>query len=285
MQYIGVHLSISGGAYRALEKAKKLNIRAVQIFLKNSTRWNAKPYTDDDIQKFRTAQSHIADIRIFAHTGYLINLAGVEETYRRSMDAMMDEANRSSLLGIKNLVLHPGSHGGRGVRHGIDSIAESLSLVLNTHKHVTILLETTAGQGSSLGWRFEQIRSIIDKTTHPDMLGVCLDTCHVFAAGYDISTEKNFNSTVREFDDILGIGNLKLIHLNDSKGECGGKIDRHEHIGKGRIGVRGFSLLLNDQRLEHIPKILETPKFNNDEADKMNLETVHNLLKRRNDGN
>ncbi len=280
MQYIGVHLSISGGTYRALEKAKELNIQAVQIFLKNSNQWKAKPYTEDDIQKFRTAQSRVPDIRIFAHTGYLINLAGTGETYRRSLDALIDEHNRSYLLGIRYLVLHPGSHGGRGLQHGIEMIAESLSRILSRHKHIKILLETTAGQGSSVGWRFEQIRSIIDKTTHPDMLGVCLDTCHVFAAGYDISTKKNFDSTVQEFDDILGIENLKLIHLNDSKGICGSRIDRHEHIGKGRIGTKGFSFLLNDPRLKHIPKVLETPKFNNDEADKMNLQTILSLLKR-----
>ncbi|OHD69187.1 MAG: hypothetical protein A2W19_06260 [Spirochaetes bacterium RBG_16_49_21] len=278
MQKIGVHLSISGGLHRALEKAKVLNIKAVQIFLKNSNRWNAKPYSLEDIKKFQDAQSLVPGIQIFAHSGYLINLAGSGETYNKSIDAVLDELNRASLLGIQHLVLHPGSHGDRDIQSGIELVAESLSRIFSSGQKAKLLLETTAGQGSSVGWRFEQLRGIIDKTSHPDMLGVCLDTCHIFAAGYDITTEQKFDATVSEFDDILGIENLKLVHINDSKRECGSRVDRHEHIGKGLIGTKGFSLILNDPRLAHVPKILETPKFNDDEADRMNLKEIRSLL-------
>jgi deoxyribonuclease IV len=278
MRSIGVHLSISGGMHHALEKADELGIQAVQIFLKNSNRWIARPYTDEDIREFKDARARIPGIRIFAHTGYLINLAGEGDTLVKSIQALGDELNRASLLGIDCLVLHPGSHGGRGMESGINRVADSLNSILDKKQKTIVLLETTAGQGASIGHRFEHLRSIIDSVTLKSKLGICLDTCHIFAAGYDISEKQKFNAVINEFDEMIGLDRLRLIHINDSKRECGSRVDRHEHIGKGRIGIEGFKLLLNSTRLKKIPCVLETPKFNDDEADKKNLKVLRRLI-------
>jgi deoxyribonuclease IV len=278
MHILGVHLSIAGGMHHALEKAEKLGIEAVQIFLKNSNRWFARPYTEDEIREFKQARARIPGIRIFAHTGYLINLAGEGDTLAKSIQALEDELNRSALLDIDYLVVHPGSHGGRGLDSGIDRVAESLNRILNKKQKTMILLETTAGQGASIGHRFEHLGSIIGRVSLNGKLGICLDTCHVFAAGYDISEKKKFNSVFKEFNDIIGLDRLRLIHINDSKRECGSRIDRHEHIGKGHIGTAGFTLILNSAKLKNVPCILETPKFNDDEADKKNLKVLRRLI-------
>src|SRR4030042_1473919 len=193
MRKIGVHLSLAGGLSRALDKARDLKIQAVQIFLKNSNRWHAKPYSDEDIRKFAEARSRKPDISVFAHSGYLINLAGAGEIHKKSMRAMIDEMRRTAQLDIEYLVIHPGSHGGRGVDDGIGRVAESLNRVLEEEPHTGILLETTAGQGASIGCRFEELRRIIDAIVHANRLGVCLDTCHIFAAGHDIYDKNNFD--------------------------------------------------------------------------------------------
>jgi deoxyribonuclease IV len=276
---IGVHLSIAGGMYRALEKARDLKIQSLQVFLKNSNQWNAKPYTDDDIKKFSDARAALPGIAIFAHSGYLINLAGSGDLLLKSINALTDELNRAGQMGIEYLVLHPGSHGGRGIDSGINTVADSLDRAFTSNSSTKILLETTAGQGASLGHRFEELRRIIDAASYHDRLGVCLDTCHVFAAGYDISNNITYDDVIKKFDDIIGINNLKLIHVNDSKKECGSRVDRHEHIGKGFIGTGGFRILLHDRRLNHVPMVLETPKFNDDEADRMNLKKIRALMK------
>jgi deoxyribonuclease IV len=278
MLRLGVHLSISGGMHHALEKAEKLGIQAVQIFLKNSNQWNAKPYTADVIRDFNEARARIPKISIFAHSGYLINLAGEGDTLVKSIKTCADELNRASLLGIDYLVLHPGSHGGRGIESGIDCVADSLNQLLDGNQKTMILLETTAGQGSSIGYRFKHLGSIIDKVSCTTRIGICLDTCHVFAAGYDFTDRKKLNSMLKEFNDTIGLDRLRLIHINDSKRECGSRVDRHEHIGKGCIGTAGFRLLLNSTRLQRIPFILETPKFNDDEGDRINLKTLRRLI-------
>lgn len=280
MHILGVHLSISGGMHHALERAEKLGIQAVQIFLKNSNRWIARPYTDEEIRLFNEARARIPGILVIAHTGYLLNLAGEGDTLSKSIEALGDEISRASLLGIDLLVLHPGSHGGRGLNSGIARVADSLDRLLDRKQKPMILLETTAGQGNSIGHRFEHFRSIIDRVSLKSKLGICLDTCHIFASGYDFTEKSKIKSVMKEFDDLIGLERLRLIHLNDSKRECGSMIDRHEHIGKGRIGTAGFSLLLNSPKLKHIPFILETPKFNDDEADKLNLKTVRKLIRK-----
>jgi len=278
-RHIGIHLSIAGGMYRALERAEELGINALQVFLKNSSRWQGKPLTDGDIEKFRSARSRLPGIRIFAHTSYLINLAGEGEKLGKSITSLADELDRAQRLGINSIVLHPGSHGGRGEAPGIKQAGSSLRRVYEmTGSPVSILLETTAGQGTGLGHSFQQIRDIIDASGMQDRLKVCLDTCHIFAAGYDISTPAGVDRTIAEFRRVLGLENLALIHLNDSKRECGSRVDRHEHIGKGKISLNGFRKLLRSRSLRHIPLVLETPKFDNDAADRMNLQTVRELI-------
>jgi deoxyribonuclease-4 len=276
---IGVHLSISGGLYLALEKSRELKIQAVQIFLKNSNRWKAKPYSADDIEKFLNAKSGIPDIAIFAHSGYLINLAGSSPIRNKSINALADELNRAEQLGIEYVTIHPGSHKGRGIDEGIERVAEACDRVFEKNRKTKILLETTAGQGASIGHRFEQLRSIIDASSHPERLGVCMDTCHIFAAGYDISSKTSYPSIITEFNDSIGLKKLKLIHLNDTIKKCGSRVDRHEHIGKGSIGNEGFRMILHDSRLKDIPMVLETPKFNDDEADRMNLRKIRMLMR------
>lgn len=278
MRILGVHLSISGGMYRALEKAEALGIQAVQIFLKNSNQWISRPYTDEEIRLFKERWSHIPGLRVIAHTGYLINLAGEGVTLSNSIKALTDEINRAALLGIEHLVLHPGSHGGRGIESGIDCIADSLNKILDRKQKTMVLLETTAGQGNSIGHRFEHLGSIIEKVSLKSKLGVCLDTCHIYAAGYDFTDNTKLKSVLKEFDNTIGLERLRVIHINDSKRECGSKVDRHEHIGKGCIGAAAFTLLLNTPKLKHIPFILETPKFNDDEADKKNLKVLRSML-------
>jgi len=214
-----------------------------------------------------------------AHTGYLINLAGDGDNLGKSITLLADEIERAQKLGIKYLVLHPGNHKGIGVDAGIMKIAENLDLIFNKdNTGVKILLETTAGQGSSVGHRFEHLRDIISISKYPDRLGICLDTCHIFAAGYDISTVDGYYNVINEFDKVIGIEKLKLFHLNDSKKGCGTNVDRHEHIGSGSIGSKGLSLFLNDDRFNEIDFIMETP----DDAfrsDRDNLDFVLSLIK------
>lgn len=279
MRSIGAHLSIAGGIHRAVTKARELGINALQVFLKNSNRWSAKPFSDSDIRSYREALSQVPGINVFAHSGYLINLAGDGDTYDKSLHALRDELIRAEQLGIRYLVIHPGSHGGKGMDRGIRRIADSLNAVINDTSSVTILLETTAGQGTSVGYRFEHLRAIIDLSETPEKFAICLDTCHVFAAGYPINTSSGCSSLVEEFNSIIGLDKLTLIHLNDSIRECGSRVDRHTHLGDGKIGREGFVTLLNEKRLADVPVIIETPKTKNDEADKMNLQRIYNYIK------
>ncbi len=277
---IGIHLSISGGVHTALIRAAKLGINAVQIFLKNSNRWEAKPFSEKDMALFFQERKKIPGIKIYAHAGYLINLAGEGEKLEKSINAMEDECRRASALGIDTVVVHPGSHLSRGIDFGIRRAAESLDTVFSRlgDNTVAVLLETTAGQGSSIGHTFEQLQSIIEKSVNRNRLGICLDTCHLFASGYDISEKHSCERILHKGFSVFGPDAVKLIHLNDSKRECGSRVDRHEHIGDGKIGNTGFRFFLNHTILNTVPIILETPKFNKDEADIMNLERVKKLI-------
>ena len=276
---IGFHLSIAGGIHTAIDRAGELGINALQVFLKNSNRWSAPPFTENDIKLFKDKLKTYPDLSVSAHTGYLINPAGDGENLEKSMILLADEMVRAQKLGIRNLVLHPGNRKEKGVDEGIKQIAGSLDeIFLKDETGVMILLETTAGQGSSVGHKFEHIRDIFSLSKYSDRLGVCLDTCHIFAAGYNISTEDGYNKTMDEFKRIIGIEKLNLFHLNDSKKGCGSRVDRHEHIGRGEIGTTGLSMFLNDERFNGIDYILETP---DDEtcSDLDNLKTVLSLLK------
>jgi deoxyribonuclease-4 len=279
MKKIGVHVSIAGGIHNAILKAEKLNISAIQIFLKNNTRWEGKAYSEEEIEKFIMHKKKKPDLYIVAHSGYLINLAGGGDNYKKSIEAMKDEMVRAAKIGISGIVVHPGSHLGDGIDTGIKRISTAIDILYNeTGSDVRIILETTSGQGFSVGNKFEHMRYIIGTSHYSDRLDVCFDTCHVFAAGYNIADPDECNSTMKQFDAIIGLKKMTLIHLNDSKKECGSSADRHEHIGKGCIGNYGFKIFLNNSLLPHIPIILETPKTKDDSADIQNLKQVGILL-------
>jgi len=276
-------MSIAGGLYKALERGQSAGCDVVQIFTKNSNQWKAKPLTDHDIRRFNDAKKATGINIVFGHTSYLINLAAPDKTtHGKSVKSMREELERAEALALPWLVLHPGSHMGEGEDAGLNKIARSIN---SLHKSlpgltVKITLEITAGQGTQLGFRFEQIARIISLVNEPKRLSVCYDTCHAFAAGYDIRTKKAYMATMREFDRVIGLGNLGVIHLNDAKKELASRIDRHEHIGKGRIGLDGFRWLMNDRRLRGTPMSLETPKGKDLKEDIENLATLRSLIER-----
>ena len=274
-------MSISGGMYRAFERAALTGCTTMQVFTKNNNRWEARPYTPGDIEQYRLARAGSPVAPVLAHAAYLINLCAVDgEVLRKSRAAPRDELGRCEALGISGLILHPGSHVGAGEKDGIKRIAESLNLAhADTPGYRTrSILETTAGQGSAIGHRFEQLGGIIDLVDEKDRVGVCFDTCHVFAAGYDISTEGGWEETIGAFDDVIGLRRLSAIHVNDSRKERGSRVDRHDHIGKGKIGLPGFRMLMNDPRMENVPKILETEKSDDMHEDIENMNVLRSLI-------
>jgi deoxyribonuclease-4 len=275
---IGAHVSIAGGIHKALERGSVLQCRAIQIFLKNSNQWKAKQLTEPDCHLFRVAQQNSTIRVVVAHDSYLINLASPDRAlHRRSLDAFVEEMKRANLLGVPYLVLHPGAHMGAGVASGISRIAESLRHALDTvGPPVRILLENTAGQGSCLGYRFEHLADMLEQI-RSDRAGVCLDTCHLFAAGYDIRKKMGYTRTMREFNRLIGLERIAAFHVNDSKKELGRRVDRHTHIGQGFIGLDAFRFLIRDRRFAAIPKILETPKGPGIDEDRMNLATLRSL--------
>ncbi|HID15311.1 MAG TPA: deoxyribonuclease IV [Candidatus Atribacteria bacterium] len=281
MPLLGAHVSISGGIYKAPQRGKDIGCDAIQIFSKNQMQWTAKPLTIQEAEKFKK-ELVVNDIKdTVIHTSYLINIGSPDkEKLEKSRNALIDEFERARLLGIPYIVLHPGSHMGKGEELGLDIVAESINYIFDIIKgnNTMLLLETTAGQGSNLGYKFEQIAYLIEKTKDKDRIGVCFDTCHIFAAGYDIRTKEAYEKTIREFDKIIGIPNLKAIHLNDSKNDIGTRKDRHEHIGKGYIGLSAFEFIVNDERFANIPMILETP--GGEKYYRENLEILRSLIKR-----
>jgi deoxyribonuclease-4 len=278
---LGAHMSIAGGVGNALLDGKKVDCDAIQIFTKSSRQWAAKPYTKDEIEQFEINRKETGIATIIAHDSYLLNLGSPETALRnRSVAAFIDELERCETLGVSNLVAHPGSHVGAGEAEGIKTIAKSLDEVHTACPgyNVKITLEITAGQGSNLGYRFEQIGAIIDATKQRERLRVCFDTEHAFAAGYDIRTKDGYERTFTEFDEAIGIKLLAAFHLNDSKKEFNSRVDRHEHIGKGFIGVEAFRLLMNDTRFWGLPMCLETPKGPELKEDRENLALLRSLL-------
>lgn len=274
-------MSIAGGVDKALLEGKKVDCDVIQIFTKSSRQWAAQPYSKEEIQNFLTNQKETGIVTVIAHDSYLLNLASPDEGLRkRSVRAFADEMERCETLSIPYLIAHPGAHVGSGEEEGIKAIGRSLDEI---HKacpgfKARIALEITAGQGSNLGYRFEQIRSMIDATEESDRLRVCFDTEHAFAAGYDIRTKEGYERTFGEFDEKIGLKLLAAFHLNDSKKEFHSRVDRHEHIGKGHIGVEAFRLLMNDQRFWGIPMCLETPKGPDLKEDRENLTLLRSLI-------
>jgi len=283
MPKLGAHMSIAKGLHLAFDRGHATGCQTMQIFLRNSNQWQAPPLKDSDINIFKQKQAASEITPVFAHEIYLVNLASPDNNiYDKSCQALWQDMRRAEDLGIPYLVFHPGAHTGNGETQGLKRIAQAINALLEKAKDfkLQLLLETTAGQGTVLGYRFEQLAEILAQVEQSERVGICLDTCHVFAAGYDLSTDKGYQKTWREFERVLGMKRLKLIHLNDSKRELGSRVDRHQHIGQGELGLDAFSRLLNDQRLQEVPMILETPKELNPDGEDMeliNLEQLRNL--------
>ena len=281
MPLLGAHMSISGGLHLAFDRIREVGGKALQIFTKNERQWHTPPLNEDLVQRFLESWEQSGRIPVAAHAGYLINLAASDaDKLQKSVSAFADELQRAERLGVEYLIMHPGSHVGSGVEAGLERFVENLDLALAASgtSRVAVLIETTAGQGSSLGSTFEEIAAILTASHIGNRLGVCFDTCHAFAAGYDIRTKTSYRKTFSRFDDLIGLDKLKFFHLNDSKRGPGSHVDRHEHIGKGEIGLAGFRMLLNDPRFGRHPMVLETPKGKNLHEDRENLKVLRSLL-------
>lgn len=279
---LGAHMSIAGGMWKAFDRAVSLGCSTMQIFVKNSTQWKIPPLKEEERVLFLEKQHFSGISPILAHSSYLVNLAAKNAlVLRRSRRAFKEELLRCEVLGIQYFVLHPGAHMGTGESEGIKRVAESLNEIHDETSGCSVVttLETTAGQGTSLGSTFEQLRTLIDRVEKKHRIAVCVDTCHIFAAGYDIRTERTYEATVQQFDEIIGLKYLVAFHVNDSQKELGSRIDRHAHIGKGRIGLTAFRMLMNDERFVSVPKILETPKGDEIKEDKRNMKTLLRLIR------
>lgn len=279
---LGAHMSIAGGAFNAFLHGEKYGCTTIQIFTKSSNQWRAKELTDEELEKFHAEQKRTGINPVIAHDSYLINLCSPDnDLLKKSREAFLVEMERCERLKIPYLVTHPGSHIDKGEDWGIRRIAESINWLYERTEgyKVSIALETTAGQGSNLGYKFEQIASMIEQSSQPERLAVCLDTCHIFAAGYDIATREGYEKTISAFDRIIGLERLAAIHVNDSKKGLGSRVDRHEHIGEGEIGKEPFAFFMQDRRFEKIPKLLETPKGADGDMDKVNIAILRELAK------
>jgi len=278
---LGAHMSIGGGVHRAIERSRSIDCTAMQIFVKNNMQWFARPLLREEIKAFLDHAQRKELHAAFAHANYLINLAATNPQFHaNSLRALSEELVRADQLELPFLVMHPGAHLGAGEEAGIEKIVASIDAIWAVIPKVKtkIALETTAGQGSCVGDRFEHLAAIIENVREPERLCVCLDTAHVFEAGYDISTEAGTRKTFREFDRIVGLDRLAALHLNDSKTARGSRVDRHEHIGKGQIGLEAFRFIMRDRRFRKIPKVLETPKGKELAEDVVNMQTLRELL-------
>lgn len=290
---LGAHMSIAGGYYKALERANENCCTVVQMFTKTASQWAAKPITDEESRIFVQARDLVpySSADLVAHDSYLINLATPDdELWEKSIAAFGHELDRCATLGISGLVTHAGAHMGSGEEAGLERIASALERAVGERpqQNVMVLLETTAGQGTTVGYAFEHLSRIRELMSPAARLrvGVCWDTCHLFAAGFDFTDEYKYERMVESFDRIVGLDTLRAIHVNDSKKGLGSRVDRHEHIGKGTIGLEPFRFIMNDPRMEGIPKILETPKEGDKgpagkpiEMDPINLEALRSLVK------
>jgi len=277
---LGAHVSIAGGVQNAPLNGKKIGCDAIQMFAKNQTQWKAKPFTEENITGFKKNLTSSGIRAVVIHDSYLINLCATDENkLRMSIDAFVDELERAAALEVPYVVTHPGSHLGKGEDWGIAKIAESLDEIHDRTPGVKVmtLLETTAGQGTNLGYTFEQIAAMREKVQDPSRVGVCIDTCHMFAAGYDLKTEAGYEDTWKRFDDVIGFEHLKAAHLNDSKKPLAGRVDRHEHIGEGFLGAEPFQRVVNDDRFRDVPGLLETP--GGEEDFQRNLQLLRSFLK------
>lgn len=278
----GAHMSISGGVSKAFARGQQVNCEAMQIFCKNERQWQGKPLLPDEVAKFKAEQVRTGIGPVVVHDSYLINLAApADELWEKSIAAFCDELERCALLDVPYLVTHPGAHTGSGEEAGLEREAVALRRIFEAGvgAPVMVLLETTAGQGSSLGHRFEQIARLFELVPQHERMGVCVDTCHIFAAGYDLRTAETYAATFEAFDRTVGLERIKCFHLNDSQKALGSRVDRHAHIGQGEIGLEAFALLVNDPRFKHVPMIIETPKEKEMLEDIENLSLLRSLVK------
>jgi len=278
---LGAHMSIAGGLHLAFDRIQEVQGESLQIFLSNQRQWQTVPLTSQMVEDFRQQWKENDYMPVAAHDSYLINLAAPDpKTLEKSVAAFADELQRAATLGIPFLITHPGSHRGEGVEAGLERFVENMDRAITRSKTSTVmvLIENTAGQGTNLGSTFEEISFIISESQYADSLGVCFDTSHAFAAGYDIRTRVTYEDTLSKFDQIIGLERLKFFHINDSKRPLDSRVDRHEHIGKGEIGLEGFRLLLNDSRFRQHPMVLETPKGKELKEDKENLRVLRSLI-------
>lgn len=281
MPLLGAHMSIAGGVHLAFDRLGEVGGEALQIFTKNHRQWKENRLSDESIELFRVKWEKSGRIPVAAHDVYLINLAAADDLIAaKSTLAFAEELRRCAELGIPYLVMHPGAHVGEGFEPALERMVKNLDLAFEAAEveTVSLLIENTAGQGSSLGATFEQINIILEASRYGKKMGVCFDTCHGFAAGYDISSEKAYAETMARFDAAIGLDRLKFFHLNDSKKGFRSRVDRHEHIGRGEIGLDGFRFLLNDPRFQHHPMVLETPKGKDLSEDRENLRVLRSLL-------
>jgi deoxyribonuclease-4 len=275
-------MSIAGGVDQAPLRGREVGCDTIQVFTKSNRQWRARPLTDREVDAYRANLAATGIGPVVAHDCYLINLAAPSASvWKRSVASFRDEMERAERLGIPYLVTHPGAHLGAGAAAGIARVSEAINVLHAALPHLAllVLLETTAGQGTSLGCRFEEIAAILEQVERPERLGVCLDTCHLFAAGYELRTRQGYARTMRELEACVGIARVKVVHVNDSKADLGGRVDRHAHIGEGKLGAPAFRLLLNDPRFRRVPMILETPKDGDGGvADRRNLARLRRLL-------
>ena len=261
-KYVGAHVSASGGVFNAPLNAKEIGAKAFALFTKNQRQWKAKPLDDKTIEKFKEnlEAAGISPKQVLPHDSYLINLGHPEEEKRqKSLDAFIDEVRRCEQLGLDKLNFHPGSHLKKISEEAcLDLIADAMNKTLEVTEGVTLVIENTAGQGSNLGYKFEHLAYLIDRSIDKSRVGVCIDTCHMFTAGYDIRTKEAYDATWQTFDEVIGFKYLKGMHINDSKPDLGSRVDRHESIGKGKIGLDAFRFIMNDPRMDDIPLVLET---------------------------
>ena len=282
MLELGAHMSIAGGCDLALTRAAEFGMTSCQIFTKNASQWQAKPLDPAMIERFQTQREVTGIGHLVAHDSYLINMASPDDALReKSRLAFRDELDRCDLLGVPYLVTHPGGHMGSGVEAGVARVAEAINRIHAERPDgkTTILLETTAGQGTTLGRTFEELAQIIAGIEAKERVAVCFDTCHAFAAGYELRDAEGYAATMRAFDEIIGLDQIRVFHLNDSKKGLGSRVDRHAHIGEGELGLPAFELLLNDARFAGLPGILETPKGDDGEEDRRNLAALRALAR------
>lgn len=276
---LGAHMSIAGGLHLACERGKEVGCDVIQIFVKNQRQWAGPALKPEEVTQFKAAQKAASIRTAFAHDTYLINMATPEPAmFQKSLHAFVDELERCEALGLASLVTHPGSPGEAGEEVGIRQMQKGLNDALRRTKgyKVKVLLETTAGQGATVGYKFEQMKAILEGVKEPERIGFCFDTCHVFAAGYDISTRAGYEKTMDEFDRAVGLDKIRAFHVNDSKKGLGCRVDRHENIGKGAIGLEAFRCLMKDVRFRNVPKVIETPK--EEGMDPVNLGILREMM-------